>query len=304
MQNTSQDKKKEGTRTQEQNQRIWLVYDKSLPNVTVKNDGIHQSLGDKGQLSGVNDMAAALLMEMGNCYPDTAPRIKQIRQNFYKGAISLREAGIQIAEVEGAGMMDYIKLMRAIPPNQRPYQSNRDIQKGGGATTPHQFAEMFASTKHDRTEVGGATSLTSGDTYALETITGADKTDLEACANNIGVKLMGLNATGKTKWKAVVSSIKTHLPLSVPKNRATFYQACSGIINCMQKSGALRCRGAMEEWLFTAEMRRATSLTPAGVPFNEFKPLILGLLSALGSRTALRDDQIRDCSKYAYIRIT
>lgn len=305
LQNLSQDSRHQGTRTQENNRRIFIVYDKNLPNVNVKIDDIHRSLTAQGQLSGVHDMAAALLMEMGNCYPDTAPKIKQIRQRFYKGEISLQEAGILIAEVESAGMIDYIKLMQAIPPDERPYQSNRDVIKCGNATTPRQFAEIFATTPHDRTAAGGATSLTSGETYALETVTGATEIDLEACVNNIGVKLMGLNLTGKTKWKAIVSSIKTRcLPLSSSANRSSFYQACSGVIYFLQKSGAFRGGVPMEEWLFTGKMRRTTSPILSVLPFSEFKKLIIELQTALGGgRTVLRDDQIRGCSAYAYIRI-
>ena len=286
--------------------KIFIVYDKSLPPVIEKTDNLNSSLGVKGEMGRVHDMAAALVFEMGNCAPALLTDIKTVRTRFYDGTISLREAGILIAGIESAGMIDCIKLMKAIPAANRPYASNRNVKKAEHATTPRQFAEVFASTPHSSKSTGGSTALTSGETYSFEAVTLATAVELEKCVKNIGSKLLGLRTlVQKQKWQDVVNDLKGRFPLTKEGSRANFYQACLGVINFMQQT-SLRGVPAAVEYMFTTKMRGATSLQQITLPLSKFKPLILGLLLELGHiKNVPRDDQIRSAFlKYAYIQLT
>lgn len=225
---------KKDTITKPKEQKIFIYSPKKIKGkilndispIASKCDDTDYNMPEPGKVDGLHDIAAAILMEMGNCLinPNAIPNI---RRKFYNGDISLTQVGIEIAGEEGAGMWDYIKMMRVIPADQRPYQSNRDIYKTRHVQTDPQFAKYFADTKH-----AGPTSLLSGETYAYESLSLASRDDVKKLLYAIGGKLLGVLTSGRD-WPNVVQLLSNKFGADTAYN-TSFYGATLELIKGYQ----------------------------------------------------------------------
>jgi len=262
-------------------------------------DDVDYNCPELGHGDGHHDIAAAILMEMGNCKinPQALP---DIRRKFYDGLISLSAVGIKIAGAEGAGMWDYIKMMREIPAAQRPYQSNRDVYKTRNVQTDIKFAEFFADTKHAKSTELGSTSLLSGECYSLETITDADYNNVLAATKNIGVKLLGLSKpNGENAWGKIVDLLKTKIGTNKVNNVGLYLNA----IELIKKIAGTRIVTATppkwNEWSFSVPMINASkNKSMCNVQLKELKPLINNLEQSmtLPPKPTLSDIEIKQLS--------
>jgi len=271
-----------------------------MPDFPTKLDEVHNSLTSIGTSSAVAAIGSDLLFEMGNCFGDKAPKIASARTRFYSAKITLKETGLQIAGVESAGMIGYVELMRGIPADQRPYKANRDVKKNEGAGTPREFAQIFSATPHSQFSSGGATSLNSGDTYALETITLAKDQDLKDAVSNLGAKHLSLTTQqGRKAWDDIVTAIAAKMTFTNQTAKSSFYQVCTGILHTLQTSGTVRGMSVTDNIL-----TGVSAPTPVQIPFNQLKSLLGSLIQAAAgpAPVVLRDDQIRSRAREAHIQ--
>ena len=284
--------------------KIITIYSlKPVPNdispTAQKCDETDYNMNELGHGDGHHDIAAAILMEMGNCKINRQA-LPNIRRKFYDGLISLSAVGIEIAGVEGAGMWDYIKMMRVIPAAQRPYQSNRDVYKTRNIQTDIKFAEFFADTKHAKSAKSGSTSLLSGECYSLETITLADYNNVLVATKNIGVKLLGLSKpNGVNAWGEIVDLLKSKIGTNKLNNVGLYLNAFE-LINKIAGTRIVTAKPPkLHEWSFNTPMINASKNKPTcNVQLKELKPLINNLEQSmtLPPKPGLTDIEIKQLS--------
>ncbi|MHC4440565.1 MAG: hypothetical protein ACYS3S_24720, partial [Planctomycetota bacterium] len=196
-------------------------------------DEIDYNMPELGKGSGEYDIAAAILMEMGNCV-DEVDHTAQIRSDFYGGAMTLVDVGNKVAGEESHGMWDYIRLMREIPADQRPYQSNRDVYKNRQNQTITQFGKTFAGTPHQSfNQSASETALKSGETYQFDAIKYGTHENIKSVLNHAGILILGrTNTKSSAAWSDLVKLIAGKLGTS-PQNNARLYLVCSGVLKSL-----------------------------------------------------------------------
>lgn len=220
-----------GTHTNEDTNYIYVV---ANPVTDGSNnwaeDEIFHGMAKNGEMGFAHNIVAAILMEIGNC-GKTKGVTEGIRSRLYQGVITLKAAGYEIALHESAGMWGYIRMMREIPAELRPHQSNRDIEGSKACSTSETFGRYFADSKHSTQDTGGSTTLLSWETYAFESISLASRDDVKKLLHALGGILLGVR--GGIKWPDVVQQLNKKFGADKAHN-TSFYGATIELIKGYQ----------------------------------------------------------------------
>ncbi len=193
-------------------------------------DEIFHGMTSNGEMGFAHNIAAAILMEIGNCGKRQGVT-EGIRSRLYQGVITLKAAGYEIALHESDGMWGYIRMMREIPAALRPHQSNRDIEGSKACSTRETFGRYFADSKHSTQDTGGSTTLRSWETYAFESLSLASRDNVKKLLHALGGILLGVR--GGIKWPDVVQKLNEKFGADKAHN-TSFYGATLELIKGYQ----------------------------------------------------------------------